>query len=75
MKTLSISHIYLIIYYSPCEYNLEYQGDCRLAESVHRRWTGCIEGLCELDFGAGDRDVISLRPGRHFIRVRGYAFF
>jgi hypothetical protein len=59
MKTLFISHIRPILDYCSCVYNVGYLGDSRSVESVQRRWTGCVEGLGELDY-AGRLQALDL---------------
>lgn len=58
MKTLFISHTGPSLDYCSCVHIVKNLGDSRLGESVLRPWTGCVEGLVELDYVASCENLI-----------------
>ena len=57
MLSLYVSHIRPLIEYASCVWNTGYCGDCRLLESVQRRWTKRIDGLSGVDYGGRLRSL------------------
>ena len=57
MLPLYVAHIRPLIEYASCVWNTGYCGDCRLLESVQRRWTKNIDGLSDMDYGSRLRSL------------------
>ena len=57
MLSLYVAHIRPLIEYASCVWNTGYCGDCRLLESIQRRWTRNIDGLSDVDYGGRLRSL------------------
>jgi hypothetical protein len=57
MLSLYVAHIRPLIEYASCVWNTGYRGDCRLLESIQRRWTKNIDGLFDMNYGSRLRNL------------------
>jgi hypothetical protein len=57
MLSLYVAHVRPLIEYASCVWNTGYRGDCRLLESIQRRWTKNIDGLFDVNYGSRLRNL------------------